>query len=79
MTSDPEVGTARLRNGRKVFTQHGVYIGEQTQLKGCGALVMHDGGDDVTAQFDAVTTGLAYGWWPFKAAEFRLDSVVDEQ
>ena len=53
--------------------RHGTYIGTaEPKLKGKTALLRLYG-PVLTAQFDDVSTGLAYGWHNFPRSEWELD------
>lgn len=47
-----------------------VYVGQLEHLQGEHALVSDNPPYGVVAQFDKITTGLAFGWWAFRGGEF---------
>ena len=56
--------------------QHGVYIGDRSELQGKTALLMVSG-DIAKAQFDDIGTGYGYGWHTFQRDEWDIEGDAD--
>lgn len=62
-------------------TVHKVYVGPLEYLRGEKAFVADNSPHGAIAQFDKITTGLAFGWWAFRSGEFanieEYEALVD--